>query len=124
MATAVVIKNPRSIMSELLACSERTMPISHEMAKFRIPDRALSVLNDIVGALGGEVTMAFDGRLCGLPRGMWFLRCTTPGLLAGRQFRRGGQFHREASNSKRRSAPAQAAAGWLADYDKLRHKGR
>jgi hypothetical protein len=68
MVTSAVIKNPKSIMEEILKMAEAGDPaFSQHLAEFEAKS-GVNVLNDIAAPLGGEVTMAFDGPMIPTPR--------------------------------------------------------
>jgi len=73
MVTSAVIKNPRTIMEEILRMAAGGDPeFSQHLADFEAKS-GVNVLNDIAAPLGGEVTMAFDGPMLPTPR--WKLIC-------------------------------------------------
>ena len=61
LAASFVIKDPRSIMAELLQFAQKSDPnFSRNLADFE-SKTGVSVLDDISAPLGGELTFAFDG---------------------------------------------------------------
>ncbi len=70
-AAAFVVKNPRTIVQELLELARTSKSDSGDhLAEFEAAS-GISVLNDLAGPLGGEVTFAMDGGV--LPQVGWKL---------------------------------------------------
>jgi ferric-dicitrate binding protein FerR (iron transport regulator) len=68
-ASSFVIKNPRTIIDEVIQFATSMTPrASEELAEFERRS-GLSVTNDIAGSLGGEITVSLDGPL--LPTPSW-----------------------------------------------------
>jgi FecR protein/Putative zinc-finger len=68
MVTAVVIKNPKDILQELLqTLGSNDQSFSEHLSEFESRS-GVSVLDDIAAPLGGEVTLAFDGPVLPTPR--------------------------------------------------------
>ncbi|HXJ85896.1 MAG TPA: FecR domain-containing protein [Candidatus Binatia bacterium] len=81
MVTSAVIKNPRTIMEEILKMAAGGDPdFSQHLADFEAK-AGVNVLNDIAAPLGGEVTMAFDGPMLPTPRWKLILEVYDPAAL-------------------------------------------
>jgi hypothetical protein len=97
MATAVVIKNPRSIMEELFSMlGKNDTNFSQELAKFE-SKTGVSVLNDMSAPLGGEVTMAFDGPVLPTPTWKVVFEVYDPATLQSTIQKLVDSFNREAT---------------------------
>ena len=97
MATAVVIKNPRSIMEELFSMlGKNDANFSQELAKFE-SKTGVSVLNDMSAPLGGEVTMAFDGPVLPTPTWKVVFEVYDPATLQSTIQKLVDSFNREAT---------------------------
>ncbi len=70
MVTSAVIKNPRTIMQEILQIGSRDPDFNQHLSDVEAKT-GVDVVNDLAAPLGGEVTMAFDGPV--LPTPSWKL---------------------------------------------------
>jgi hypothetical protein len=96
MVNSVVIKNPKSIVEELLKIAGSSDPnFAAEISKFEAKT-GVSVLNDITAPLGGEVTMAFDGPVLPTPRWKVIFEVYDPATLQGTIRKLVDSFNREA----------------------------
>ncbi len=68
MVTSAVIKNPKTIMEEVLKMiGADDTNVEQHMAEFEAKT-GVNVMNDLAAPLGGEFTMAFDGPIVPTPR--------------------------------------------------------
>jgi hypothetical protein len=96
MVNSVVIKNPKSIVEELLKIAGSSDPnFAAEISKFEAKT-GVSVLNDITAPLGGEVTMAFDGPVLPTPRWKVIFEVYDPATLQATIGKLVDSFNREA----------------------------
>jgi hypothetical protein len=121
MATAVVIKNPRSIMEELFSMlGKNDTNFSQELAKFE-SKTGVSVLNDMSAPLGGEVTMAFDGPVLPTPTWKVVFEVYDPATLQSTIQKLVDSFNREATPKEGPLQLAQRQVGSQSYYT-LRHQ--
>jgi hypothetical protein len=96
MVTALVIKNPRSIMEELFGMlGNNDAKFAEELSKFE-SKTGVSVLNDMSAPLGGEVTMAFDGPVLPTPTWKVVFEVNDPATLQSTITKLVEDFNREA----------------------------
>jgi hypothetical protein len=98
MVTSAVIKNPRSIMEEILQMiGSSDTNFNQELSNFESKS-GVNVLNDIAAPLGGEVTMAFDGPMIPTPRWKLIFEVYDSNTLQSTIAKLVDSFNREGNN--------------------------
>lgn len=81
MVSSAVIKNPKSIVEEILKMAGAGNPdFSQHLSEFE-SRTGVSVLDDMAAPLGGEVTWAFDGAMIPTPRWKLIVEVYDPSTL-------------------------------------------
>jgi FecR protein/Putative zinc-finger len=100
MVNSLVIKNPKSIVEELLQMAGGAdSKFPEKLSEFETKT-GVSVLNDITAPLGGEVTFAFDGPVLPTPRWKVVFEVYDPATLQATIGKLVDSFNREASPSE------------------------
>ncbi len=100
MVSSVVIKNPKSIVEEMLQMiGSGDQNFQQGLTQFETKT-GVSVLDDIAAPLGGEVTFAFDGPVLPTPRWKVILEVYDPATLQSTIGKLVESFNQEAGGSK------------------------
>jgi hypothetical protein len=96
MVNSLVIKNPRSIMEDLIQImGSSDSNLSQDLAQFEAKT-GVRVLDDIAAPLGGELTFAFDGPVLPTPKWKAVLEVYDPTTLQSTIAKLLDSFNREA----------------------------
>ncbi len=104
MVTSAVIKNPKTIMEEMLKMiSAGDANATQHMAEFEAKT-GVNVMNDLAATLGGEFTMAFDGPMVPTPRWKLIFEVYDPATLQSTIAKLVAGFNNDSFNREKKSA--------------------